>query len=121
MLNFNSVLLFSENPKKLVEFYTKVFDKKPDWTMEDYSGFQVGGCILGIMAHDQVHGANSDPNRLILNLETKEFKDEYERIKKVARMKKEAYKMEMDKMPSVEIATFIDPDGNLFQLMTPVN
>jgi predicted enzyme related to lactoylglutathione lyase len=120
MLNFNSVLLFSENPKPLVEFYTKVFDKNPDWTMEDYSGFQVGSGILGIMEHSEVHGANSDPNRLILNLETKEFKEEYERIKKIAKTKKEAYKMKMKDMETAQIATFEDPDGNLFQLMTPI-
>jgi predicted enzyme related to lactoylglutathione lyase len=120
MLNFSSVLLFSENPKPLVEFYTKVFGKKPDWTMEDYSGFQVGSCILGIMSHDKVHGQNSDPDRLILNLETKEFSEEYERIKKIANIKKEAYKMEMKDMEAAQIATFKDPDGNLFQLMTPV-
>ncbi len=36
MLNFNSALLFSENPQKLVDFYSQVFDMEPDWTGGDF-------------------------------------------------------------------------------------
>ena len=31
MLNFSSILVFSEHPEKLNEFYKKVFQKDPDW------------------------------------------------------------------------------------------
>lgn len=39
MMNFNSVSIFSENPGKLVDFYKEVFQKDPDWTGGDFSGF----------------------------------------------------------------------------------
>ncbi len=53
--------------------------------------------------------------KVIINLETKEVKEEYERIKGIgATVVKELYEME-----GAQIATFADPDGNYFQLMTP--
>lgn len=30
MLNLNSILVFSENPKELSDFYKKIFQKDPD-------------------------------------------------------------------------------------------
>ncbi|MBI2443589.1 MAG: VOC family protein [Candidatus Levybacteria bacterium] len=117
MLNFSSVLLSSENPKKLVEFYKKVFDKKPDMEEDTYAGFLVGSCFLSIGQHDKVHGKNKSPERVLFNFETKEVKSEFERIKKLgANVVKEPYQMEgWDGW----IATLADPDGNYFQLMSP--
>ena len=52
---------------------------------------------------------------MILNFETKEVKEEFERIKETgATVIKEPYEMQ-----GAWIATFADPDGNYFQLMTP--
>jgi predicted enzyme related to lactoylglutathione lyase len=52
---------------------------------------------------------------VILNFETKEVKDEFERIKGAgATVVKEPYEIE-----GMWIATFADPDGNYFQLMSP--
>lgn len=120
MLNLNSLLLFSENPVALKEFYTKVLGKKPDWEMKDFCGFQVGASMLGIMVHDKVHGKNKDKNRIIFNFETKELDKEFKRIKNTgAKVIKEPYKMEEDGGDDMMISTFEDPDGNLFQVMTP--
>lgn len=117
MLNFNSILLSSENPKQLAEFYGKVFDKKPDMDEEGYTGFMVGSCFLTIAAHDKVHGKNLNPERFIFNLESKDVKGEFERIKKLgAKVVVEPYQM---KGMEGWIATFADPDGNYFQLLPP--
>ena len=52
---------------------------------------------------------------MILNFETKEIKEEYARIKGTgAKVVKALYEME-----GAWIATFADPDGNYFQIMTP--
>ena len=52
----------------------------------------------------------------MFNFETKEVKKEFERIKKAgATVIKEPYEMS-----GAWIATFADPDGNYFQLMTPM-
>jgi predicted enzyme related to lactoylglutathione lyase len=115
MLNFNSILVFSENPKELAEFYSKVFDKKFDMEMEGYYGFEVGAAWITIGPHDKVHGKNSTPERVMWNFETRDIKGEFERIK--------ATGAKVVKEPTDDaegaIATFEDPDGNYFQLMPP--
>ncbi len=105
-------------PKKLSEFYEKVFDKKPDWQDGNWYGWQVGSTHLTIGEHSEVKGKATEPQRIILNLETKEVKTEFERIKGLgAEVIKEPYNPE--ETPDMLIATLADPDGNYFQLMSP--
>lgn len=60
-------------------------------------------------------GMAKDPGRVMFNLETKEVKKEFERIKDLgAKVIAEPYEMQ-----GAWIATFADPDGNYFQLMSP--
>ena len=119
MLNFNSILVFSEDPKKLSEFYGKVFQKEPEWDQGGYTGYMVGSAFLTIGPHDKVKGKNKSPERIMINLETKEVKEEFERIKKIgAKVIAEPYSMGDDESNGL-IATFADPDGNFFQLLTP--
>lgn len=117
MLNFNSILLSSENHKKLTEFYKKVFEKNPDMEEDRYAGFLVGSCFFSIGAHDKVKGNNSNPDRILFNFETKDVKGEFKRIKNLeAKVITEPYEMGDG---GFWIATFADPDGNYFQLMSP--
>ena len=116
MLNFSSILLSSENPKELAEFYSKVFDKKPDMEDNGYKGFLVGKCFLSIGPHDKVKGKNSNPERVLFNFETEDVKGESQRVKDLgAKVVAEPYSMG----EGYWIATFADPDGNFFQLVTP--
>lgn len=118
MLNFNSVLLFSEDPKSLSEFYKKVFEMEPGWNEGGYSGFLVGTGAVTIGPHDKVHGMNKTPERIIINYETEDVKGEFERIKKLgAKVVAEPYNPGEE--PTMMLATFEDPDGNYFQLATP--
>jgi predicted enzyme related to lactoylglutathione lyase len=115
MLDFRSVLLSSEKQKELTDFYKQVFNKKPEMEDENYSGFMVGTGFISIGFHDKVKGENKNPERIILNFETKEVKEEFERIKTIgATVIKAPYEM-----GDMWIATLADPDGNYFQLMTP--
>ena len=117
MLNFSSTLLFSENPQKLIDFYKKVFEKDPDMVMEDYAGFVMGKGFFSIGPHDKVKGKNTHPERVLFNFETEDVKGEFERIKKLgADVIAEPYTMGD---ANSWIATFADPDGNYFQIMTP--
>ncbi len=118
MLNFGSILLFSENPKKLKEFYRKIFRKKPDWTEGDYYGFMTDKGFITIGPHKKVRGKNRNPERIMFNLETKNVKREFGRIKKIgaAVIAEPYHPMEA---PEMMIATFADPDNNYFQLVTP--
>ena len=115
MLNLNSVMIGSANPKVLAEFYKKVFGKKADMEEGGWYGWKVGSCFFNIGEHSQVKGKAKEPQRVILNLETKEVKEEFTRIKKLgAKVIKEVYELQ-----GMWIATFADPDGNYFQLMSP--
>lgn len=115
MLSFGSLMIGSSQPKVLGEFYNKVFDRQPDMSEEDWFGWQIGKCFFGVGPHSEVTGAAKEPQRIMVNFETKEVKEEFERIKKTgATVIKEPYEMQ-----GAWIATFADPDGNYFQLMSP--
>lgn len=119
MINLNSLLLFSEAPKKLVDFYRQILAREPKWQEEEYSGFEIGACALVIGPHSKVHGRSKNPERIIFNFETNDVKGEFERMKAAgAKVIAEPYSMgqEQDHL----IATLADPDGNYFQLVSPM-
>lgn len=115
MLNLNSIMVGTAQPKVMAEFYEKVFQKPADMSEGEWSGWQVGNTFFSIGAHSEVKDMAKEPSRMIFNLETKEVKSEFDRIKTLgAVVVKEPYEMQ-----GAWIATFADPDGNFFQLMTP--
>lgn len=119
-MKFSNILIGSENPNALAEFYAKVFNKKPEWTDSHYTGFDCGGFFFTIGPHDKVHGKAKEPERLILGFQVKgkELQTEFDRIKGVgAKVVAEPYDPMGGNKPS--IATFEDADGNYFQLMIP--
>lgn len=120
-MNFNSILIGSENPERLIEYYTKLFGKP---SMEDgdggYAGWQIGSGWVTVGPHDQVHGKNLQPGRLLWNLESADVKADFNRFKGAgAIVIREPYVMEEDAVQGT-IATFADPDDNYFQLMSPM-
>lgn len=115
MLNLNSIMIGTEDVETLAKFYGEVFGKKEDMADGGYHGWLVGSCFFTVGKHSEVKGKSKDPARFIFNIETKEVKNEFERIKKLgAKVIKEPYEM-----GGAWIATLADPDGNYFQLMTP--
>jgi predicted enzyme related to lactoylglutathione lyase len=127
MLNLNSLMVNTQDAKRLAEFYGKVFDKKPEMVDEagGGTGWQVGACFFGVGQHSEVHGESKDPSRIMFNLETDDVQQEFARISKIdgAKVIKEPYSMADEgggeEMKDFWIATFADPDGNYFQLMSP--
>jgi predicted enzyme related to lactoylglutathione lyase len=118
MLNFNSVLIGSEQPQVLATFYATVFGKPADFADGGYSGWQVGSAYFTVGPHSETKGVAKEPARILLNFETEQVKEEFERVKGVgARVVQEPYQMEG--MPGW-IATLADPDGNYFQLTSPM-
>lgn len=115
MLNLNSIMIGTANPKVLADFYEKVFARPADWSDEGWVGWQVGDASITIGEHSEVKGVSKEPARLMFNFETNEVKEEFERIKKTgAKVVQEPYEM-----GGMWIATFADPDNNYFQLMPP--
>ena len=79
-LNLNSIMIGTSQPKVLAEFYEKVFNRAADM-VEDNNWYmwQAGGSSLSIGEHSEVKGQAKEPARIMLNLETKAVKEEFER------------------------------------------
>ena len=116
-MDFNNILIGSDNPKALVDYYTKLFGE-PAMADESYSGWAIGSGFVAVGAHSEVHGKNTTPGRLIWNIATPDVKEVFDRFKAAgAIVVREPYSFEG--YPDAWIATFEDPDGNYFQLQTP--
>jgi len=118
-MNLNSILIGSADPGRLTEYYSKLFGP-PQWDMSPYVGWQLGQGYLTLGPHDEVKGENTQPGRLIWNIETADVQGEFERLRDAgATVIREPYTMEgADDVGS--ICTFADPDGNYFQLVAPM-
>jgi predicted enzyme related to lactoylglutathione lyase len=117
-MNFNSLLIGSEDPDRLVAFYRKLFGE-PAYSDGGYTGWVLGSGSINIGPHTEVKGPNTTPGRLIWNIETPDVKAEAERFRAAgATVVAEPYSFE--DYPDAWIATFADPDGNYFQLQTPM-
>ena len=116
-MNFNNVLIGSENPERLSAYYTKIFGK-PAFEGDGYASWSIGSGSISVGPHDQVKGKNAHPGRLIVNIESDDVKGDFERFKAAgATVIREPY--DFEQAPGTWIATFADPDDNYFQLMSP--
>jgi predicted enzyme related to lactoylglutathione lyase len=118
-MNLNSVLIGSEDPARLVAYYSRLFGA-PGWTGGEFSGWQIGSGFVTVGPHSEVHGQNREPGRVIWNIETADVAGEFARLSAAgATVVQEPY--HPGEMEEGWIATFSDPDGNYFQLLSPVN
>ena len=118
-MNLNSILIGSENPERLVDFYTKLFGQ-PTWNEGGYTGWMIGSGAVTVGPHDQVKGKNASPGRIIWNIESPDVRGDFDRFKAAgATVIAEPYGMD-DSPDDGAIATFADPDDNYFQLMSPM-
>ena len=117
----DSILINSENAKKLAEFYEKKVGLKNtgvyemgDNGEEAYMYEFKSGSGLSILDHSKVKGKNKNPERFIFNLEVDDIDAESEKVKKNGvKMVQEKYHVEGYGW----IVTFEDLDGNYFQLV----
>jgi len=118
MLTLNTIMVGSKQTKPLVAFYESFFGQAPGMadTEHGFYGWQLGGVYFAILDHSEMVGKTKDPGRIMLNFETQQVKEEFERVKKLgAGVVKEPYEM-----GGGWVATLTDPDGNYFQLVTPM-
>ncbi len=118
MLNLNSVMIGTKQLQALAAFYEKVLGKPADYVDKDngFYGWQVGSSYLSLLDHSEMQGKTKDPGRVMLNFETSQVKEEFDRLKgQGAAVIRAPYEM-----GGGWIATLADPDGNYFQLVTPM-
>jgi predicted enzyme related to lactoylglutathione lyase len=117
-LNLNSILIGSEDPKRLTDYYTRLFGK-PVFEGDGYTAWELGSGWITVGPHDQVTGKNTQPGRLMWNIESPDVQGDFDRLKAAgATVVREPY--EMGEEPVGWIATFSDPDENYFQLLSPM-
>jgi predicted enzyme related to lactoylglutathione lyase len=117
-MNLNSILIGSEDPQRLTDYYTTLFGK-PSWEGDGFTGWQIGSGGLTVGPHDQVKGKNTHPGRLIWNIETPDVRGEFDRLRAAgATVVREPYRP--DETAEAWIATLSDPDDNYFQLVSPM-
>jgi len=123
-VNFNNILIGSEDPQRLVAYYTKLLGP-PTMQEDTYTGWMIGSGFMSIGPHDEVKGKNQHPGRLIWNIESPDVKGDFERMKAAgANVVKEPYSLRDPNAPADSpdywIATLADPDDNYFQLTSPI-
>jgi predicted enzyme related to lactoylglutathione lyase len=117
-MNFNSILIGSDDAARLADYYTKLFGE-PTWSDGGYTVWQLGSGAVTVGPHSEVSGRNPQPGRLIWNIESDNVQGEFERLQAAgAIVIREPYGFEGE--PGALIATFADPDDNYFQLTTPM-
>ncbi len=117
-MNFNTILIGSEQPQRLVEYYSRLFGKP---TMEDggYTGWQLGTGWVTVGPHDEVKGKSAHPGRIIWNIETSDVKGDFARLQAAgAIVVREPYSL--GENAQWWIATLAAPDDNYFQLVSPM-
>ncbi len=120
-MNLNSVMIGTEDPRPLVEYYTKLFGE-PAGTDGGYTWWQVGTGGLTVGEHSEVKGENESPGRIIWNIETADVKGDFERLKAAGgTVVRDPYAPgQPEETAEMFVATFSDPDGNYFQLVSPM-
>ncbi len=119
-MNFNNILIGSEDPQRLVDYYTKLLGK-PAFEGDGYASWQIGTGFVSVGPHDEVHGQNAQPGRFLWNIESTDVQGDFTRFKEAgASVVREPYSFGDGSGPTALIATFSDPDDNYFQLMSPM-
>jgi len=117
-MNFNNILIGSDNAERLAAYYEKLFGE-PMYKDATYTVWQLGSGAVAVGPHSEVHGKNEQPGRLIWNIESDDVKADFERFKAAgAIVVREPYTFE--EAPGSWIATLADPDDNYFQLQSPM-
>jgi predicted enzyme related to lactoylglutathione lyase len=110
------VILHSERPDVLVDFYKDVVGLTPRFevTPGAFSTGATSAFDLIVEPHSEIHGTAREPQRMLLNFIVEDALAEQRRLKSQA----VPFVRDATEEPGVGIfATFTDPDGNYCQLI----
>lgn len=115
-----AILIFSEDAKALAHFYQHKVGLSLTESMEigekgeEGYEFVMESTNLYIMNHSEVKGKNSQPERIMFNIEVDDIEKEVEKLKKEGVKQIEpVYHMQSYGL----ISTFEDTNGNYFQIV----
>ncbi|HXJ81382.1 MAG TPA: VOC family protein [Candidatus Methylomirabilis sp.] len=110
------VLIWTEQERfdTMAQFYRDRLGLTPRTSKPDFINFDWGGVRLSVSVHDRVSGHSRDPFRIMVNLAVDDIRAAHARLREAG--------VVFTRPPEVEewggmVASFLDPDGNLLQLM----
>ena len=110
------VLIWTEAGRfeAMARFYRDRLGLTPRTSKPDFINFDWGGVRLSVSVHDRVTGASQDPFRIMVNLAVDDIRAVHARLADAG--------VAFTRPPETEdwggqVASFLDPDGNLIQLM----
>ncbi len=110
------VLIWTERERfdVMARFYRDRLRLTPRTSKPDFINFDWGGVRLSVSVHDRVSGVSRDPLRIMVNLAVDDIRAVHARLEKAG--------VVFTRPPEAEkwggqVASFLDPDGNLLQLM----
>ena len=113
---FAGVLIWTEATRfeAMARFYRDQLGLTPRTSKPDFINFDWGGVRLSVGVHDRVHGSSGDPLRIMVNLAVEDIHATHARLAGAG--------VVFTRPPEAEewggrVATFLDPDGNLLQLL----
>lgn len=117
----STILIWSENYKRLADWYQKTFDLKIAETINHPNDtgilfeFPDGGPWIWVGKHSEIHGNNKDAKRIMFNINVDSVNDAYTYLvqKGITVLAKPFKAPTFDKY----FATFFDPDGNVIQIV----
>ncbi len=98
----------------MARFYRDRLGLRPRTDKPDFINFDWGGLRLSVSVHDRVHGTSREPFRIMVNFSVDDIDAVHARLV--------AAGVVFSRPPETEdwggrVASFLDPDGNLLQLM----
>ncbi|MFL2746318.1 MAG: VOC family protein [Dehalococcoidia bacterium] len=107
-------IIWTENFTELLDFYRNVFVTEPKSIKGQFASFDFGETKFGLGVHKNVKGISKEIYRVMINLSTEDIFFEYERL--------QALGVKFIRIPEKEnwggwIATFLDPDNNVIQMI----
>jgi catechol 2,3-dioxygenase-like lactoylglutathione lyase family enzyme len=110
------VLIWTEAERfeAMARFYRDRLGLTPRTSKPDFINFDWGGVRLSVSVHDRVTGGSQDPFRIMVNLAVDDIRAVHARLAGAG--------VVFTRPPETEdwggqVASFLDPDGNLIQLM----
>jgi catechol 2,3-dioxygenase-like lactoylglutathione lyase family enzyme len=110
------VLIWTERERfdAMARFYRDRLGLAPRTSKPDFINFAWGGVRLSVSVHDRVSGISRDPFRIMVNLAVDDIRAVHARLAQAG--------VVFTRPPEAEewggqVASFLDPDGNLLQLL----
>src|ERR1700677_492073 len=117
-MKISGVMIGASDVHELAAFYAKVLGES-SFHDGDWYGWVDGASIM-LGPHSEVRGKNENPQRLMIMLQVDDVRATFEELKGVgAEVVAEPYHPQENE-ENFWLATLADPEGNYFQLSTPM-